>query len=225
MLYEDKRTPKEFRHIVLEDLYRIRGRAVDYFDFIFDIGANIGIFSLFAKVLYPNAKIIAVEPSKEALEYLRKNVNVLDIEIDERAIGDGGMLYQKDRTMMFNNRFVPKENIVCETYGVESITFSNLFKESGCSLSDSYLIKVDIEGGERYLLEDKKVEDILRHAKQFSMELHFKGSRVMYKHWLEWPVYNDWLQKIFADTHNIQYYCSNKHQGYGHYCIKIKEVK
>ena len=41
------------KQIITEDLFRVRGYPIDSFDYIIDIGANLGVFSLFTAMLYP----------------------------------------------------------------------------------------------------------------------------------------------------------------------------
>lgn len=221
MHYKDKRTAREFKLIVLQDLYRIRGYPQDHFDLVMDIGANIGIFSVYAKTLFPAARILAVEPSREALTMLYKNTELFDIEIDPRALGDGSPLYQSDVSMLFNTQFVPDKG----KYSVETATLGQLFHFNDCSNAESYLVKLDVEGGERYLIDESTSEGVLRYATQISMELHFRCPKYQYDHWLEFPVYNEWIHDLLDATHNIQYYCSSKHEGYGHYCMRMKNAQ
>ena len=59
---------------------------------ILDIGANIGYYSLMIlKLIGPNGKLIAVEPSPSNIEILKKNLNLNnynDIEVHNAAISD-----------------------------------------------------------------------------------------------------------------------------------------
>ena len=222
MYHSDRRTSREFKLIVLQDLYRIRGYGQDHFELILDIGANIGIFSVYAKTMFPDARIVAVEPSHEALEMLKKNTALFEIEIDERALGTGEPLYQKDRTMLFNSRFVPQDVEGGGTYSVETASLEQIFTDHACFLSRPYLLKLDIEGGERYLLGHIGSETVLRHARQISMELHFRSLKYPYEHWLDFATYNDWIHALLDDTHDITYYCSSRHESYGHYYITRK---
>lgn len=58
--------------IVCCDVYGARRLPAD--PFIVDIGANVGTFSLYARWVRPGARITAVEPMNENLDYLRRNL-------------------------------------------------------------------------------------------------------------------------------------------------------
>ncbi|KAK6066801.1 amino acid adenylation domain-containing protein [Seiridium cupressi] len=57
---------------------------------IVDAGANIGLFSLYVKKVFPSAKILAFEPAPETHNFLLKNLklhNVLGVEPLQIALG------------------------------------------------------------------------------------------------------------------------------------------
>lgn len=77
-----------YGEVVTEDCYRLR--KLDFIpDLVFDIGANVGTFTRFARSLWPNAKIIAVEPHAENAAHFRKFTDMRDVELIEAAIGSG----------------------------------------------------------------------------------------------------------------------------------------
>ncbi|MBQ0825399.1 FkbM family methyltransferase [Streptomyces tagetis] len=58
--------------------------------FVVDVGANIGLFSVFVKQKWPDATIMAFEPMPESLEMLRKNLalhGLEDVLVDDHALG------------------------------------------------------------------------------------------------------------------------------------------
>ena len=65
MYSPDKICLKEFNKIVSKDLPDLRRYPSNYFDFIIDVGANIGIYTIYSKILFPNSKIISIEPDRE----------------------------------------------------------------------------------------------------------------------------------------------------------------
>jgi FkbM family methyltransferase len=82
---------KEFhslkREIFGEDLYYVELPKKD--PLIFDVGAHIGLATLYFNMLYPKAKIVAVEPHPKAIEVLRRNIELNrleDVEVVEAAI-------------------------------------------------------------------------------------------------------------------------------------------
>src|ERR1035441_1737539 len=62
---------------------------------IIDIGANIGIFSLYAHELFPDAEIIAAEPDINNFNCLTDNIKgISQIKPINAALGDKEFLYQ-----------------------------------------------------------------------------------------------------------------------------------
>ena len=60
------------------------------FQFI-DVGANVGTYTVFVgKLVGPGSRILAIEPQPEALERLRENLalNEIDAQIAPFAVGD-----------------------------------------------------------------------------------------------------------------------------------------
>ncbi|MDT0269447.1 MATE family efflux transporter [Streptomyces sp. DSM 44915] len=58
--------------------------------FVVDVGANIGLFSLFVKQRFPDAEILAFEPIPETLRVLRRNVSLhglTDVTVHGCALG------------------------------------------------------------------------------------------------------------------------------------------
>lgn len=54
---------------------------------VLDVGANVGLFTLFAKAAFPNAEIRAVEPYPSCIEALRANCGGLsDVHIVPKAV-------------------------------------------------------------------------------------------------------------------------------------------
>jgi len=80
-----------YKEIFVENVYLKNGITIQDGDCIFDIGANIGMFSLYAFQNYNNIRVFACEPSPELCEIIRfntkdyeKNINVLQCGISDR---------------------------------------------------------------------------------------------------------------------------------------------
>lgn len=207
---------REFGHIVVDDLYRVRDWPTGSFDTIFDIGANIGIFSVFMRMLHPNTTIVAVEPAKGIQECLQNNTNMLNINIENKALGSGCELFFgcREGGNTLKSLFLEEEKK--NSYSVDSITLPSLFNKYN---SESYMVKFDCEGGEKYLIGDSESERILYNAKQVSMEIHFDSPKTNKYGWPSFNDYNDWINSVFT-SHTIDYYKSRGRYGYGHYCIR-----
>jgi len=208
----------EITKIIKDDIYKVRKYPQDYFDFIVDIGANIGVFSIMMRMLHPHAKIYAFEPAIETFEYLKKNTNMLEIDLYQIALGNGNKLYFKDREQhLLCTKFIeaPSE----QTYEVESLTLPNIFSKLKLDTNKRYLLKIDCEGGEKYLVNDELSESIIQKSIQTSLEIHFKSPSTEEDFWLDYNTYDDWIRSKI-NKHTIEYYCSNRKRGYGHYCMR-----
>ena len=67
---------------------------VENFDAILDIGANEGVFSLYARFLQPKAYIIAIEPCTQTYSNLVENLSYLEnFSYRRAALGKDGFIY------------------------------------------------------------------------------------------------------------------------------------
>jgi len=183
------------KNIWIYDEYNFRRFKPGDIDYYLDIGGCIGTSAVMFKVLVPGAKVISVEPCKEDFEVLKVAAGTWNIDCHNIALGDG-------KPMCFHHRRQGSHRLYSETekkwwpkdsYMVESMTFSNMFKKF--KVKGRYVIKVDTEGGERFLLDDNDAVDIIKGSVQFNFEYHF-GIGGPKKQWDKWF-------KNFSDTHNM----------------------
>lgn len=62
-----------YQEIFVDHIYLQHGISINNNAIIFDIGANIGLFSLYIKMHYPSANIFAFEPSIDIYQLLQLN--------------------------------------------------------------------------------------------------------------------------------------------------------
>jgi FkbM family methyltransferase len=112
---------------------------------IMDIGAHIGLFTLYVRAHYPFARIISVEPSPANLSILKKNI---DNDLIEVAINN------EDADVFFSQPLIGANHKIAKTgIQVKGMTFDNLYNHINSPHID--LMKIDIEGAEIYMLESK----------------------------------------------------------------------
>jgi len=73
-----------YAEMFAENTYLQNGVTIPEGEFVVDVGANVGIFSLFVKSLRPRARILAFEPMFHNLLALHKNLqlhNATDVEV------------------------------------------------------------------------------------------------------------------------------------------------
>lgn len=179
------------------DNYDLRKYTPGSIDYFLDIGGCVGTTALLFKALVPQARVISIEPCKEDFDTMYKVAGFWGVKCYNLALGDGKPMWFEHRHMGAHRfytegekRWWPKNG-----YFVESKTFCQMFKDFG--INGRYIIKLDTEGGERFLLQEKGSVDIVRGAVQFNMEYHNKFGGPQ-EGWREWFA-------NFKNTHNLFY--------------------
>ena len=159
---------------LIDDEYYLRRLPKGIVSNFIDIGANVGLISIFMRLLNPRAKILAIEPHPETYKSLVDNVSNLDITTKQVALGNGQIfhLFKERKTNLCNAFTDVKTDENCD---IQSETLPSIIKSIGYDPLDLY-IKIDCEGAEQYLLEDKETCDLLPTLKFFIVEAHNKNN-------------------------------------------------
>lgn len=142
---------------------------------ILDVGAHIGVATLYFKKLYPAARVISVEPIAENLELLEQNIweNQVDkVEIIAGAVSDHDgveTLYTGETGAWHSNASI--------TPGGWTGDLVTTPREVPCRTLEYYLgeykpelVKLDVEGAEERILV--AAGESLRVAKHYLIEFH-----------------------------------------------------
>ncbi len=141
--------------------YDLPGMATP--DWILDLGANIGVASVYYREKYPKAEIVAVECEKSNFQVLEQNVEHLRV----RTIQAG--IWNRQCRLKIETATEEKDAFQCvETgekgqgtfEGVDIDTLINQYHMQGC-----IMIKMDIEGAEKNIFEhfeDAKWPDMIQ---------------------------------------------------------------
>lgn len=115
---------------------------------IVDCGANIGASVLWFTARYPEAQIVAIEPSPENFGLLAKNCAGLDVDLRQAGIGStDGIAWMKN----------PEGEAGCRVnedhdgISIDIISLKTLLASEPASECSPFLLKVDIEGAEKSL--------------------------------------------------------------------------
>jgi len=122
---------------------------------VVDLGANIGLASVYFASFLPDAHVVAVEPDEENCRLIKKNCR--------RLLKDGrlhvlrGFIAAKDGTAGIDRNvrawaFHKVDTIDPKHEAVPCISMQHLLETSGFDRID--LLKCDIEGSERELIQD-----------------------------------------------------------------------
>lgn len=174
-----------YGEVVTEDNYRLKTlRFVP--DLIFDIGANVGIFARYARSLFPDAKIICVEPDEENFIHLKKFTQDDNIVFINKALGKGdiyhattaangsGECYLSTGLGYPENEIHTASNL--EKSFIETIMLDEListFYKPGMKS----LLKLDCEGAENVIWQHKESMKALKQMDYICAELHFYALR------------------------------------------------
>lgn len=138
--------------------------------FIVDCGANIGLSAVYYANIYPNAKIIAIEPDKSNFYFLKKNtVNYSNVVCINKAI------WSKEKNLKIidigtgNWSLQTVETNVIDDDSVSTITLTQILDEYAVDSID--ILKIDIEGAEKELFSNN-YEYWLYKTKIIAIELH-----------------------------------------------------
>jgi len=135
---------------------------------IVDLGANVGMASLYFSSRYPNARIIAVEPVLATYELLVANTRGLSAITPVRAAVVGAparVVRVSSSRAAWGNRVTTSEEEPGET--VPAVTVHELLDRHGIERVD--LLKVDIEGAERQLFDHP---EFMQRVHNVLIELH-----------------------------------------------------
>ncbi len=137
-----------------------------------DLGANIGLFGLYALGRWPSAGVHSFEPDPANLKLLRRVIAINDLaerwSVTEAAVGS------ERSTMSFEAGLYSESRLLIagapasghRTIDVQSV---DIFAED----HDASLLKMDIEGGEWAILTDPRLTEL--RAKAVVLEWHERG--------------------------------------------------
>ena len=122
---------------------------------VIDLGANIGLASLWFLSRFPGASVIAVEPERGNASVLRENLSTNEnvLRIYEACIGGSEREVTLDSSQgEWANRLVEIDGDNSPEYTVPVITMDRIIQENGVECVD--LLKCDVEGAEIELFEN-----------------------------------------------------------------------
>lgn len=165
-----KHTHQEiFNEVIVINEYQLTRKDLENTNVI-DIGANVGMFSLYAAYLGAK-KVIAAEPATNTFNVLKENVEsskFKNIQIYKNAVLNvaGARInlpLQSDSG--HNSLFKPSENFEI----VETITLSHMLSQ--LSIDGDIILKIDCEGSEYDILLNTTTEELAR-VKTIHIEIH-----------------------------------------------------
>lgn len=157
-----------FREIAVAEVYGQVIRQIEGFQNVIDLGANIGLASLYLAHHSPKCRILSVEPNPKNYELLVRNLSTLSISgrcRTLRAAAWGTHRHLSPDPEVPADRFdsfTLRESLLGATHdsGVEGLTMRQILEYAGFDRVD--LLKVDIEGAEAQLFSGNDLEWLSR---------------------------------------------------------------
>ena len=165
IILSDRASFPAFRDVFRRDDYNVKINDKDLV--IMDIGANIGCGSLYFLINYDVKKVYAYELMPEALRFfgLNSKLNKFEDKVELCTFG----LSDKSKTLNFhydgiNSRMDTKGKYKLRLKGFDD-EYNRVLKKEG----KVDLVKMDVEGSEKEIIENSKV---LSKVKHLIIELH-----------------------------------------------------
>jgi len=122
---------------------------------VFDVGANVGDWSILAEKSFPNAQVHCFEPMPAIFEHLKKNTDLFKrITINNFGLSDQTQNvefnYFPDRTIFTSRYDIELKNTKMEKVFCELRNGNDYCEEKGIAEID--FLKIDTEGGEPLVL-------------------------------------------------------------------------
>jgi FkbM family methyltransferase len=166
--------------VVTHDCYRLR--SLDFVpEVVFDIGANVGTFTRFARGLWPKAQIVAVEPDPENAAHFRRFALDAGVELIEKAIGRkevyrcAGAANGSGEVYMSPGLGYPRYKILknpqMSLAVVPTLSLADVIKPRW-SPKMKYVLKLDCEGAENSIWTHPQSMTYLSFMDYVAMEIH-----------------------------------------------------
>ncbi len=138
---------------------------------IIDAGANVGYTSLFFNHFIKSSKIFGIEPSENNCEIYKLNSRYFNnIKIYERALSEkSNILFDLNSDFRDGKDWsiATKEN---QNGTIQGITIQEIINEN--NLDYISLLKIDIEGAERFIFKKGNNLDFLKITEIITIEIH-----------------------------------------------------
>lgn len=163
-----------FKEIFVNNIYNRGEVKIKEGDVVFDIGANVGVFSLYASLIN-GTKVYAFEPHPTNFKVLLNNVNqnkITNIECFEFALG----IDNEDRILIEGNiaggHKISNEKELANSEGslkVKSVTLARMKETLNIDTID--FVKLDCEGAEGEIIKSLG-QDGLKKINKMAIEFH-----------------------------------------------------
>jgi FkbM family methyltransferase len=152
-------------------------------DTIIDVGANVGMFSIYAKKKF-GCRVISFEPVGELFNFFKENILLNNLKLDDFELHNRAVFDKDDVRMSISTA---KINTGCSSLFLRELGYSEqeILMSSECSterlkkyIDDSCVyLKMDTEGSEHFIIPD--IINELNTFKYFGAEFHDIGQEYL----------------------------------------------
>ena len=153
---------------------------------VYDIGGNLGCFAAYAKAVWPNCRVVSVEPHPTNFAVLKSHADQLQgVTPVFAALATSEVRWNQ---AIGGESNPGGHSYFCECVGYEAEELEKLplakcpwmtMKQIAEAYppGGEYMVKLDAEGGEECLFNDNEGTDFIRGAAYIAAELHFFAAK------------------------------------------------
>jgi amino acid adenylation domain-containing protein/FkbM family methyltransferase len=149
-----------YKEIFEDQVYLKNGISISDGETIFDVGANIGLFTFFVQQRWPGTHVYAFEPLPPTFDALRANVALYGLNVKPFNCGLSNQTAQASFT------FYPKMSLMSGAYGdageEEDVTRAYIASKYDTAASDADEILEGRYRSETYVCEVKRLSEIIK---------------------------------------------------------------
>lgn len=198
-----------YGEVVTYDSYRLK--QIKFVpNFILDLGANVGVFTRFARSLFPDALIVSVEPDEENFAHLVKFTHDNNIIFINKAIGLNGVSRRMNVVNGAHESYVSDgigmDEVIQSGEKVEKVNIETIMPDE---LIKTYLqprmksiLKLDIELNESVIWDHQSSMEAIKNIDYFTGEVHWSmlsGNAMIQSKQRTFEALNK-----FNDTHHME---------------------
>ena len=165
-----------FHEIWLDRLYAPPGYEIRRGVIVVDVGANVGVFSIFAASRHPDVRVLAFEPFPPAFRLLEQNVaNSRLGNVQPMPWAVGGHSGKVPLNVCSTNWLVhsTEASHTGEPVLVDCVSLERVYADRAIGRCD--LLKLDCEGAEHAILSEASPE-MLSRTRRIVVEIHDLGT-------------------------------------------------
>ena len=191
-------TPNYLTNWLVDDFYRKEPETIEWINsfktsteeiIFWDIGANLGLYSIYAAAKHEKIKIISFEPSTSNLRILSRNISINNLQdkiminqlplgnkpfnflpFRERKFGEGESNNSFDSETNFEGKHLNSEN----SYKLLGTSINSLLEQKILEIPN--YIKIDVDGLEHFILEG--ASNYLNHPNIKSLQIELNENYI-----------------------------------------------